>query len=283
VNVPRRPGQQGLVLEKYEFVANNEDNVIESADKKSLVEYIQVCCALGQRLTEMSPKVNKLKMNGYKFADEEVVQKYVNRKENSQEATNHVLLRVINELSALKIDDNSNIIVGKDDKQQVVEFDVALKQIFGKPENNITLDYINSMAANERLIRPSLDLVLENSFEKNLKVLEISPNNNLLVQTIINTLRHSSISVMNFDYIVANPMPSTLPDDVKSLGLKMLEWDLQNSNNFIKDVSSLDLLVLKTNNFVANNWNIKEQIKSFKDCVKVCAVFQLNLNLSMNL
>ncbi|CAG2182646.1 unnamed protein product, partial [Oppiella nova] len=63
-------------------------------------------------------------------------------------------------------------------------------------------------------------------------------------------------------------MPSTLPDDVKSLGFKMLEWDLQNSNNFIKDVSSLDLLVLKTNNFVVNNWNIKEQIKSFKDCVK---------------
>ncbi|CAG2105236.1 unnamed protein product [Medioppia subpectinata] len=268
VNVPRRPGQQGLILEKYEFVANNEDNAVETADKKSLVEYIQVCCALGQRMAEMSPKVNKLKMNGYKYADEEVVQKYVDRKENSQEAGNHVLLRVINELSALKIDDNSNIIVGKDDKQQVIELAVALKQIFGRPENDITLDYINSMAGNERLIRPSLDLVLENCIDKSLKVLEISPNNNLLAPTIINTMRHSSISTMNFDYTVANPMPSTLPDDLKNLGLKMLEWDLQNSNNFIKEVSSVDLLVFKTNNFVAKHWNLKDQIKSFKDSVK---------------
>ena len=169
MNVPRRPGQQGLILEKYHFVANNEDNAIESTDKKSLVEYIQVCCALGQRLTEMSPKVNKLKMNGYKMADEDTIQKYLN--ERKEESTNHVLLKVINELSALKIDDNSNIIVSKGENiQEVIEFDVALKQIFNKPENDITLDYINSMAGCERLIRPSLDLVLENSIEKNLRV-----------------------------------------------------------------------------------------------------------------
>jgi hypothetical protein len=45
-----------------------------------------------------------------------------------------------------------------------------LKSIFEKPENDISLDFINSMINKERFIRPSLDLVLENTFEKNLKV-----------------------------------------------------------------------------------------------------------------
>ena len=155
-------------------MANNEESAIESADKKSLVDYIQVCCALGQRLRDMSPKVNELKLNGFKKADEGTVQRYLkalNSKERKEESTNHVLLRVINELSTLKIDDNSNIIVSKDENiKEVVDFDVALKQIFSKPENDITLDYINLMAGAERLLRPSLDLVLENTNEKNLRV-----------------------------------------------------------------------------------------------------------------
>ncbi len=166
VNIPRRPGQQGLLLEKYQFIQHNEENAIEISDKNSLVEYIEVCCSLGQRLTEMCPKVNKLKMNGFKFADETIIEKYVNKKE---ENSNQILLKVINELALLKIDDNSNIIIGKDDKE-VVELETALKSIFEKPENDISLDFINSMINKERFIRPSLDLVLENTFEKNLKV-----------------------------------------------------------------------------------------------------------------
>jgi hypothetical protein len=115
-----------------------------------------------------------LRLNGFKKADEETVQRYLKAlqsKERKEESTNHVLLRVINELSTLKIDDNSNIIVSKDENiKEVVDFDVALKQMFSKPENDITLDYINLMAGAERLLRPSLDLVLENTYEKTLRV-----------------------------------------------------------------------------------------------------------------
>ncbi len=166
VNIPRRPAQQGLLLEKYQFIQHNEENAIEISDKNSLVEYIHVCCALGQRLTKLCSKFNKLEINGYKFADEAVVEKYLNKKE---ENNNQILLKVINELASLKIDDNSNIITGKDDKE-VIQLETSLKSIFEKPENDISLDFINSMINKERFIRPSLDLVLENTFEKNLKV-----------------------------------------------------------------------------------------------------------------
>jgi hypothetical protein len=105
-------------------------------------------------------------MNGFKFADETIIEKYVNKKE---ENSNQILLKVINELASLKIDDNSNIITGKDDKE-VIQLETSLKSIFEKPENDISLDFINSMINKERFIRPSLDLVLENTFEKNLKV-----------------------------------------------------------------------------------------------------------------
>jgi len=74
---------------------------------------------------------------------------------------------------------------------------------------------------------------------------------------------------MNFDYTIANPTPSTLPEEVKSHGMKTLEWDLQNSNNFIKDISSVDLLVFKSNNLVANTWPIEEQVNALCDAIRV--------------
>jgi hypothetical protein len=89
-----------------------------------------------------------------------------------------------------------------------------------------------------------------------------------MAPTIINTLKTSSIAVMNFDYTIANPKPSLLPEEVKSYGLKILEWDLQNSNNFIKDISAVDLLVFKSNNFIFNSWALEEQIKSLSDAIK---------------
>jgi hypothetical protein len=93
-----------------------------------------------------------------------------------------------------------------------------------------------------------------------------------MAPTILNTLRSSAISVMNFDYTIANPTPSTLPEEVKSFGLKTLEWDLQNSNNFIKDISGVDLLVFKSNNYVYNSWAIEEQVKALRDAIKVIII-----------
>ena len=101
----------------------------------------------------------------------------------------------------------------------------------------------------------------------------------MLAPTLVNTLRNSSIAVLHFDYTVANPNPSGLPEELKTIGLKTLEWDLQNSNNFIKDMSSVDLLVMRTDNSVVNQWSIEEQIKSFNNTLKVMTLLMTSFDI----
>ena len=90
-----------------------------------------------------------------------------------------------------------------------------------------------------------------------------------MAPTVIQTLRNSSIAVLNFDYTLANPNPSSLADELKNYGLKTLEWDLHNSENIIKDVSSIDLLISRTDNNVVSQWSIEQQINAFNNAIKV--------------
>ena len=97
----------------------------------------------------------------------------------------------------------------------------------------------------------------------------MSPQKHSMAPTVIQTLRHSSIAVLNFDYTLVNPSPSSLPVELKSYGLKTLESDLMNSDNAIKDIQSMDLLIARTDNTVAKYWNIEQQINSFNKALKV--------------
>jgi hypothetical protein len=139
-----------------------EECAIESPFKEQLVEYIQVCCTLAEKLSQVSGKVSKLSLNGYKLAEEEVVKRYSDVPDEK-----HKLMNVLKELVGLKVDANSNLI--EDKKDSVLENSV--KEIIEKKENNLSMDMINTVYTNERYIRPFIDLVLENSLDKsNIKV-----------------------------------------------------------------------------------------------------------------
>ena len=96
----------------------------------------------------------------------------------------------------------------------------------------------------------------------------MNTSNNYLAANTINSFKSSSIAKLAVDYSVATPSTSTLPDEVKSLGVKAIEWDLQ-KHNFIKDVSNVDLLVYRVNNSVSESWDINEQIESLLGAIKV--------------
>jgi len=42
VPIPRKAATQGLQMESYKFIANEENDAIEQIDKKEIAEYIQV-------------------------------------------------------------------------------------------------------------------------------------------------------------------------------------------------------------------------------------------------
>ena len=265
VNVPRRPGQQGLTLEKYEFIPNFEDCAIESPFKEAFVEYVSVCSALAEKVTQISDKVSPLQMNGYKLADEALVKKYTDVPED-----NYRLMKVFKELIDLKVDPNLNSI--EDHKKEPIVLENVIKEIIEKKENNLSTDLISSIVTNERFIRPFIDILLENSNDKTqIKVLEISPNKNVVANQLIEKIKASCIGLIAVDYMIANPSPSTIPEETKALNLKTLEWDF-NTNQFIKDIQFLDLLVYRMTNSIANSWKIEDQIQSLSDALKVCLI-----------
>lgn len=115
-----------------------------------------------------------------------------------------------------------------------------------------------------------------------IKLLEINFDKNILAPNVIKTLKDSFFGILNIDYIFANPSPSNLSDDIKSLGLRTIEWDLRN-HQFLRDISSLDLLIYRTNDEVSESWPIEEQIKSLQNSLKVNADFITNINVNLSL
>jgi hypothetical protein len=85
---------------------------------------------------------------------------------------------------------------------------------------------------------------------------------------LIEKIKASCIGLINVDYVIANPSPSTIPEETKSLNLKTLEWDL-NTNQFIKDVQALDLLVYRMTNKVSESWKLPEMVTALSDSLKV--------------
>jgi len=135
-----------------------EDNAIEPEFKEELVEYVQVCSALAEKLSQINGKVSKPALNGYKLADDALVKKYTD-----VPGDHHKLMNVLKELVGLKVDANFNDI---EDKKEPVQLESAVKEILDKKENNLSTDLINTVVTNERFIRPLIDLVLENSTDK---------------------------------------------------------------------------------------------------------------------
>jgi len=108
-----------------------------------------------------------------------------------------------------------------------------------------------------------------------------------MAHDLIEKIKASMIGLINVDYVIANPSPSTIPDEVKSLNLKTLEWDL-NTNQFIKDIQSLDLLVYRMTNKVSESWKLEDQVAAMADTLKVSIkskysiqmkIFNSNLNI----
>ena len=275
VNVPRRPGQQGLTLEKYEFIPNFEDSAIESPFKESFFEYVSVCSALAEKVSQISDKLSPLVLNGYKLADDATVKKYADVPED-----NYRLMKVLKELIDLKVDPNLNSI--EDQKKEPIVLEDALKEIVEKKENNLSFDLISSVVTNERFIRPFIDIVLENSSDKSqIKVLEMSPTKNVVANQLIEKIKASTIGLIGVDYMIATPSPSTIPEDTKAMNLKTLEWDL-NTNQFIKDIQSLDLLFYRLTNKSVDTWKLEEQVQALSDALKVCIHFFLWIGFEVN-
>ena len=159
-------------------------------------------------------------------------------------------MKLINEVVKQVTDENQN--TTKTMREEAVTQFIAETQ--KKPEFDLSLDVINQVSKNERLIRSFVDIVSENNVpKKEIKVLEINLTNGLLVEEVDNQLATSHIYPIDVNYTIAVKNPETLGDNYKNKSFKLSEWDCKKSN-FPSDVSMPNLLV---HNDSTDLWELK--------------------------
>ena len=172
----RRPSEQELLLERYKWVPYMDSNAYNE-DKKLLVEtYIKLI----ESLSENKPKeeIDYL-LNGV-----------------------HYLL-ILNEM-------NDKCLVLKD----ILENINSIPDLFTTDGRRLSSDLLNNLYFDESLIRPAIDIVLENtsiSSNQDFNVLEINLNQENCYKYVINYLK-DSFNNLNVKYSLYNPIET----DVKT-------------------------------------------------------------------
>jgi len=178
---------------------------------------------------------------------------------------NYKILSLLKTIINFNVDENCNVI--SEDKE-AIDLDSAIKAEANKKESNFNFDLLKTMFVNERLCRPFLDTVLDNSYDnKNFKILELNPTNTILATNIVSTLKKSCIGIINVDYTVATPTASTVPDDVKTMGVKVVDWDI-NDHQYLKSMSSLDLIIYRPTIDLTNTWNVADTVESISEAMR---------------
>nr|XP_050029751.1 fatty acid synthase-like [Dermacentor andersoni] len=206
----RRPVQQTPVLEEYLFVPYEDDEAARLERERALREYVEVCCGVARRVLESCGE-NKASihdiMNGYRAISEKALAKCT---ENVAE--NQGLLQVL--VTILKQCSNCGSLTST-----VQSALLASKGLLEK-------DMLSTSLLAEDPLRYLLDVVLENTSFKKIRVLELATEGNvsLLAPWVCSLLSRCNV-LLKTDYTLAHPNPDCLAQDQVPEGVKKLPWD----------------------------------------------------------
>ena len=216
---PRHQQQTAPVLEKFQFVPYNEDNVL--SDQDDLVKYLRLCKACIRRglvqlldngVTEHLPNVDLFKR----------------------------------QLAKMKVDDvvdiDSTIETLASDPKCVLA--TTLRQIFSQEKNDLFVENIRNMLVSsrgklaadkllgsvmtDRMLKTCLDVVLENRGSTKLKVVEYGAADSRVYQSAIAQLETQPM--MQVDYTAVDGNIKNLDTGhLESFNVKPVEWKLSGS------------------------------------------------------
>ena len=217
---PRRQGVQTPTLEKYTFVANNEELALSQSDIAELEEYTRVCATLAASVLRKGGKNDEAAkvLGSNKEAPAELIAKYTELPSDE-----HVLLTALDELV-------------KSAKITPGNLQENLSRVTQKYAKELSKDILNNTVTRERFLRPLLDLVCEN-IGHSLSALEINSTCGTFAQEVST---YASINRASLDYTLAHPSPSQLTGI--SEDVNVIEW---NQNKLPVEVASQDLVIYK--------------------------------------
>ncbi|KAH7943510.1 hypothetical protein HPB52_009166 [Rhipicephalus sanguineus] len=206
----RRPVRQAPVLEEYLFVPYEDDDDARLEREQDVLEYVEVCCGVARRLLESSgeckARVNEI-MNGYRAVSAELLDKYT---ENLAE--NHGLLQVL--VTVLK------------QRNDFGSLACAVQSALLASKELIERDFLSTSLLGEEPMRHLLDVVLENTSFKKVKILELATEGSTsLLAPWVSSLLFLYNVILKADYTVAHPNADTLAQDQLPEGVTKLQWD----------------------------------------------------------
>ena len=263
VNIPRKHLSNGLRLEKYEFVPNFQENAIENVTKRELKAYTEACTSLclkiikNMKMDHLEPLLTSAKNLSI---DDQTVQDMVisNRDE-------HVLLKIFSNFLKSQKDSNDNLL-DKEEMQAV--FNKLKEEVKTKPELDVTKDALNLVGRNEKLVRPLLDMVNENSERiKELKCLEMNTSNAIVGLDIGQVQTETFVVPVALDYTIAHQAPELLENnkELKTSEFKILKWT-PSEQVFPSNINGFNL-VIHRDTFDLWKLDLNEYISSVYNCI----------------
>ncbi|CAN8029956.1 unnamed protein product, partial [Ixodes persulcatus] len=214
---PRRAVQQKPFLEEYQFVPYLDDETAGRQREAAVREYVEVCCYVARRVLESCGK-NKAQisdmMSGFREAPEKVLHKYL-----ESLAENRGLLRVLAS-------------VQKEVKSSASSLVATVQSALVAHKEDLERDLLNTALLEEDPLRHLLDVVVENTSIKKLKVLEMAVDaGHLLLAPQVSALLALSHILLKTDLTIAHPQPNVLTEEQVPEDAKKVDWDVASPSN----------------------------------------------------
>ncbi|XP_072140212.1 fatty acid synthase-like [Dermacentor andersoni] len=214
---PRRSAQLTARLEEHKFVPYVDDESDMRLRESDVREYVDVCSAITRRILESCGDETAQApcglASGHSELSEDVMQRYI-----EAPAENYILLRI---LSA----------IWKEVRVPTSRLHSAVKSALAALEKDVHKDLLNTALYREDPLRSLLDVVVENTSPKRIRILEVvpEPSASLLAPWVASLLNLSNTQ-LKIEYTVAHPRPDELaPGDLPEV-VKVVTWDPASSS-----------------------------------------------------
>ncbi|GBM44573.1 Fatty acid synthase [Araneus ventricosus] len=223
---PRHKSKHIPLLEEYRFIPYNESKILYKSDAETLGRYIHICSSLAKMILELSGK-NKDKISDImkRFKEVDVlIASYL-----KSYADNQVLLKSLCGIL--------NTETSKDLARHVRHY---VKSYLSERDNDI----LSQTMLQENPLRTVMDVVLENTASRSLKILEIADTFVPLSTKISEFFK--TLGLLNVNYLIAHSTPDLLEkSNLPSGNFQLCSWERKSALTF-KDVPDVhDLCVMK--------------------------------------
>ena len=271
-NIPRKIDQKGLLLERYEHIAYNEEQVttMDAEMQTTMADYISLCNFISRQLVvdkNAKPESKELVLPPEMFARAKRYYQEVEKQEHNPYRM-FMMLKELLDMKLEKDDDRERFMIGSCvDESKLNDDGMINTDLLAKFD--LSADMVASMPTNERLVRPLMDTVLENHNDRaNIRIMEINPSMHLFAPRIVHLIKSSFVGNLNIDYTYANTGSQIISKDMESLKLKSVEWN-RSTNAFLNDMNGIDLIIARLSDSSVEGWNMEKQLEAYCDCLKV--------------